>query len=70
MGGTFGVSIPIEIVWAAQGAITALAALWILRTFRKETPYVEQAIAPKPARVASGETLARLRTAPESAPRP
>ena len=69
-GGTFGVSIPVEIVWVAQGAIAALAALWILRTFRKETPYVQQAVAPKPARVASGETLARLRAAPEPAPRP
>ena len=65
-----GVAIPIEVIWVIQGAIAALAAVWIVRTFRKETPYVEQAIAPKPARVASGETLARLRAAPEPAPRP
>ena len=68
--GMLGVTIPIEVIWVIQGAIAALAAVWIVRTFRKETPYVEQAIAPKPARVASGETLARLRAAPEPAPRP
>ena len=66
-----GTSILPEIIWASQGAIVALAAVWSLRTFRKETPFVQQAVAPKPARVASGETLARLRAAPESpTPRP
>ena len=59
-----GVPIPVEFVWVCAGAIAALAAVWILRTFRKETPFVEQSVAPKPARVASGETLARLRAAP------
>ena len=65
-----GLSIPQELVWALQGAIVALTALWIVRTFRKETPFVEQAVAPRPARVASGETLARLRAAPEPTHRP
>lgn len=65
-----GVSIPDEVVWACQGAVVALTVMWILRTVRKETPYVEQAVAPKPARVASGETLARLRAAPEPTQRP
>lgn len=65
-----GVSIPQELVWALQGAIVALTALWIVRTYRKETPFVEQALAPKPARVASGETLARLRATPGPTPRP
>jgi hypothetical protein len=58
-----GISIPPELVFACQGAVVALSLVWALRTFRKETPYVEHAIAPKPARVASGETLARLRAA-------
>ena len=56
-----------EIVWALQGVVAALTAVWIVRTFRKEIPFVEQSIPPKPARVASGETLARLRAAPEPA---
>ena len=43
---TTGVSIPAELVWASQGAIVALTVMWIVRTLRKETPYVEQAVAP------------------------
>jgi nitrite reductase (NADH) large subunit len=65
-----GFGIPPELLWVGQGAIVALTAVWIVRTFRKETPFVEQSIAPKPARVASGETLARLRAAPEPTQRP
>jgi len=67
---TTAVSIPVELIWASQGAIVALTVIWIVRTLRKETPYVEQAVAPKPARLASAETLARLRAAPEPAQRP
>lgn len=64
LAGTLGVAIPEPAVWVAQGAIAALAVLWVARTYAKEPPFVAQAIAPKPAHVPSGETLARVRAAP------
>lgn len=67
-GDALGVTAPSWLAWAVQTVLLALTAVWVARTYQKETPFVQQAVAPKPARVASGESLARLRATPAAAP--
>ena len=57
--GRLGAPLPPAAIWAIEAGILALAAVWVVRTYRKERPFVEQAITPKPARVGSPDVVAR-----------
>ncbi len=41
-------------VWGLRGVVWALAAVWLVRTWRKEAVFVEQALAPAPVRLGAG----------------
>jgi nitrite reductase (NADH) large subunit len=41
-------------VWGLRGAVWALAAVWLVRTWRKEAVFLEQAAAPAPVRLGTG----------------
>lgn len=41
-------------VWGLRGLVWALAAVWLVRTWRKEAVFVEQATAPAPVRLGAG----------------
>jgi nitrite reductase (NADH) large subunit len=41
-------------VWGLRGVVWALAAVWLVRTWRKEAAFVEQATAPAPVRLGAG----------------
>jgi len=59
LNGRLGAPLPPVAIWAIEAGILALAAVWLVRTYRKERPFVEQAITPKPARVGSPDVVAR-----------
>ncbi len=60
---------PAAVGWAVRAAAIALAAAWLVRTWRKEKPFLEQASAP-PLRVsgAAGRSLTRNRAVRAGAP--
>lgn len=41
-------------VWGLRGTVWVLAAIWLVRTWRKEAVFVEQATAPAPVRLGAG----------------
>jgi NADPH-dependent 2,4-dienoyl-CoA reductase/sulfur reductase-like enzyme/ferredoxin len=41
-------------VWGLRGLVWALAAVWLVRTWRKEAVFVEQALTPPPVRLGAG----------------
>ena len=56
-----GPSAPDAVVWTFRGLLAAATLIWVWRTWRKEAPFVEEALAPKPVRIAgaAGEALAK-----------
>ena len=56
-----GPSAPDAVVWTFRGLLAAVTLIWVWRTWRKEAPFVEEALAPKPVRIAgaAGEALAK-----------
>ncbi len=51
-------------VWGLRGVVWALAAVWLVRTWRKEAVFVEQATAPPPVRLGGeGSQAARAQQA-------
>jgi hypothetical protein len=65
-GEALGVALPVWSAWVPQAVLLFLCGVWVSRTYRKEAPYVEEAVAPKPARAPS-DAVARLRRATPSA---
>ena len=56
-----GPSAPDAAVWTFRGLLAAATLIWVWRTWRKEAHFVEEALAPKPVRIAgaAGEALAK-----------
>jgi hypothetical protein len=59
LNGRLGAPLPTAAVWGIEAAIVVLAVIWVIRTYRKERPFVEQAVMSRPARVGSPDVVAR-----------